>query len=143
MLCNISPCRPCSRYVRNAGPWLPGLEGSNRPLSEQVLLEQSRQLGSVAGQGEDVQIKHLLFVTQAAFEGQGAKDGPAARPRPRGPSPPRGALPCFTAQANHTSPLKHHASSVKHQFHRPTSRARRLYIGNAGLRSHHSATPTS
>jgi hypothetical protein len=32
------------------------------------LLSESEKLGGIAGQGEDVQVKHLLLVTQAAFE---------------------------------------------------------------------------
>jgi len=32
------------------------------------LLVESEKLGTLAGQGEDVQVKHLLLVTQAAFE---------------------------------------------------------------------------
>ena len=35
----------------------------------ELLLQTSRELGAVKGQGEDVQVKHLLSVTQAAFEG--------------------------------------------------------------------------
>lgn len=33
-----------------------------------ILLEESEKLGVITGQGDDVQVKHYLLVTQAAFE---------------------------------------------------------------------------